>query len=91
VPLASVSEITPSLRFKYLDDILEDGRSPSTANTRLYALLGFLRFLAAEERPVCQRTDSRRALDQRVNYHRQRRWLEMMHLEGAISDSNGDV
>ena len=66
VPLASVSEITPSLRFKYLDDILEDGRSPSTANTRRYALLGFLRFLAAEERPVCQRTDLRRALNQRL-------------------------
>ena len=26
-----------------------------------------------------------------VNYHRQSRWLEMMHLEGAISGPNGDV
>jgi hypothetical protein len=25
----------------------------------------------------------RRTQEQRVNYHRQRRWLEMMHLEGA--------
>jgi site-specific recombinase XerD len=54
-PLDSIEEIAPALWFDYLDDRLDAGRSHSTINTHLRILQDFLRFLAEQERPVCQR------------------------------------
>jgi site-specific recombinase XerD len=62
-PLVSAEEITPALWFDYVDDRLEAGRSPSTANTHLYLLQDFLRFVAEQERPVCQRMLRVRSID----------------------------
>jgi integrase/recombinase XerD len=89
VPLADASEITPALWFEYLDGILEEGRSPSTVNTRLYALLGFLRFLTEQGSPVCQRMLRVRPIDNGTHLHRDvprehiRRLLQAIDAEAA--------
>ena len=70
VPLDSAEEITPALWFEYVDDLLEEGRSPSTANTRQYILQDFLRFLSAQGRPVCQRMLRVRPIDGGPRLHR---------------------
>ena len=53
--LDDAKAITPALWYGYVDDRLAEGRSPATLNVHLYALLGFLRFLAARDRPICER------------------------------------
>jgi len=54
--LAAIGDLTPALWFDYLDHRLAAGRSRTTVNVELAELHQFLRFLADQGRPVCERT-----------------------------------
>lgn len=55
VVLGSIEELTPTLWLDYVDARLDAGIQPATLNRELRDLQHFLRFLADEGRPVCQR------------------------------------
>lgn len=55
-PLDDLSDLTPNLWFEYLDRRLETGISAGTVNVELSRLQDFLRFLAEQDRTICQRT-----------------------------------
>ena len=52
--LPDAQAITPALWYGYVDDRLAEGRSPTTINTHLFALQGFVRFLAARRQAICE-------------------------------------
>jgi integrase/recombinase XerD len=54
--LNDLEDLTPALWFEYLDQRLEAGISPATVNVELSRLQDFLRFLAEQDRTICQRT-----------------------------------
>jgi integrase/recombinase XerD len=51
----SIENLTPALWLDYLEARLEAGISPATLNRELSDLQHFLRFLADEGQPICQR------------------------------------
>jgi integrase/recombinase XerD len=53
--LASLEDLTPALWFDYLDGRLASGVQPVTTNGELRELQRFVRFVAAQDRPVCRR------------------------------------
>lgn len=54
-PLTDLTELAPERWDDYVDQRLAAGRKPATLNRELYDLQGFLRFLAEQGRPVCER------------------------------------
>ena len=54
--LTSISDLVPRLWFDYLDARIAQGIKPATSNRELAEFQAFLRFLADEGRPICQRT-----------------------------------
>jgi len=50
-----IGNLTPTLWFDYVDERLAAGIKPTTLNSELWEFLDFLRFLAEEGRPICQR------------------------------------
>lgn len=54
-PLTSLTDLTPSLWFAYLDTRLAAGITPRTLNSELGSVLNWLRFLAEQDRPICAR------------------------------------
>jgi site-specific recombinase XerD len=63
-PLPDATAITPALWHRYLDQRRAAGISPITVNVELHELLGFLRFLAGREQPVCQKMLRAQAIDE---------------------------
>lgn len=53
--LKQIGDITPALWFDYVDERLAAGLQPNTLNRELYDLQDFLRFLAEQDQPICQR------------------------------------
>ena len=93
VVLGSIGELTPTLWLDYVDARLDAGIQPATLNRELRDLQHFLRFLADEGRPVCQRLFRVEPL--RVGPHlprdvpldRLRRLLRQIEAEAASSDA----
>jgi integrase len=54
--LTDLQDLTPTRWLDYLDQRLTADIRPTTLNVQLSELQGFLRFLAEQGRPVCQRT-----------------------------------
>ncbi len=55
IELTAPAQITPERWFDYVDERLQAGITPRTLNGQLAALQHFLRLLAEQERPVCER------------------------------------
>lgn len=55
VTLTSLADVTPDVWFDYLDARLRAGIGANTLNDELHTLQNWLRFLAEQGRPICQR------------------------------------
>jgi integrase len=92
-PLDSIKEVAPALWFDYMDDRLGAGRSSSTVNRHLQILQDFLRFLAEQERPVCQRMLRVRSIEEGAQLPRDvpqehiQRLIEQIETDAASTDA----
>lgn len=89
VVLDSIEELTPTLWLDHVDARLDAGIQPATLNRELRDLQHFLRFLADEGQPICQRTlrvEPQKAgarLPRDLSLDRQRRLLRQIEAKVA--------
>jgi len=83
-PFEGVSDITPARWFAYVDARLADGLSPVTVNDELHVLQSWLRFLAEQALPVCERMLRVQPLAEPKRLPRDVAVEQLRSLQGAI-------